>query len=69
MNAATQSISTTIETALLRLLGHRYGDGLVYLGDDTERGLFAQAVTLGFINREGYLTRAGRSLLARHEDD
>lgn len=53
-----------IERALLQLLAHRFGDGLVYLRDDEERGLFEHAVRMGFISSEGYLTPAGRSLLA-----
>ena len=59
----------TAERELLQLLDHRYGDGLVYLRDAAERKLYEFAIRLGLINIEGYLTPAGRSLIARHEDD
>lgn len=60
---------TQVEAALLQLLGHRFGDGLVYLREDSERRLYERAVGLGLISVEGYLTPAGRALLARHNCD
>ncbi len=64
-----KELSEQVDQALLQLLGHRYGDGLVYLRDDGERRLFERAVSMGLVNREGYLTPAGRALLARFNDD
>ena len=64
-----EELSEQVDQALLQLLGHRYGDGLVYLRDDGERRLFERAIRLGLINREGYLTPAGRSLIARFNKD
>ena len=58
-----------VDQALIRLLAHRYGDGLVYLRDDGEQSLFQRAVNMGLVNREGYLTPAGRSLVARFNND
>lgn len=58
-----------IDPAIIQLLGHRYGDGLVYLRDDAERGLYDLAVRMGFINADGYLTPEGRSVFARHHFD
>ena len=58
-----------VDQALLELLGHRYGDGLVYLQDDTEQPLFHAAVRMGLVSSEGYVTPRGLSLLARHGDD
>ena len=55
------------ERALADLLGHRYGDGLVYLREAQERGLLRTAMARGLVSREGYLTPAGRSLLARFD--
>ena len=55
-------------SAMVRLLGHRFGDGLVYLRDTSEKQLLKQAVILGLVNPEGYLTPAGHSLLARFDD-
>jgi hypothetical protein len=53
------------DSAIVQLLGHRYGDGLVYLQDRSEKTTFDKAVSLGLVSREGYLTPEGRSLLAR----
>lgn len=57
------------EVELVRLLDHRFGDGLVYLPDPDARDVFLSAMRLGLINEEGYLTPAGRALVARHEED
>ena len=39
-----------VDQAILMLLGHRYGDGLVYLRNDAEEQLFHQAVRLGLVS-------------------
>lgn len=54
--------------AMLQLLGHRYGDGLVYLREDEERGLLDRAIRLGFVSQDGYITPEGQSVLARQQD-
>lgn len=58
-----------VDQAILKLLGHRYGDGLVYLRNDAEQRLFHEAVRLGLVSPEGYVTPRGLSILARHGDD
>ena len=58
-----------VDPAIIQLLQHRYGDGLVYLRDAAERGLYDLAVAMGLINSEGYLTPEGRSVLARCATD
>lgn len=58
-----------VDQAILMLLGHRYGDGLVYLRNDREQPLFDEAVRLGLVSSEGYVTPRGLSLLARHGGD
>ena len=58
-----------VDQGILRLLGHRYGDGLVYLRNDREEQLFHEAVRLGLVSSEGYVTPRGLSLLARYGDD
>ena len=58
-----------VDQAIVMLLGHRYGDGLVYLRNDTEEQLYHEAVRLGLVSSEGYVTPRGLSLLARHGDD
>lgn len=67
--AMQKELSEQVDQALLALLAHRYGDGLVYLRDDAERRLFDQAISMGLVDREGYLTPAGRSLIARFNND
>lgn len=58
-----------VDQGILNLLGHRYGDGLVYLRSAREEQLFHEAVRLGLVSSEGYVTPRGLSLLARHGDD
>jgi len=53
-----------VDQAILMLLAHRYGDGLVYLQSDREQSLFDEAVRLGLVSTEGYVTPRGLSLLA-----
>ena len=71
LQASPQHISNSdqSDSAIVQLLGHRYGDGLVYLRDRSERTTFDKAVSLGLVSREGYLTPKGRSLLARRHLD
>lgn len=57
-----------VDQGILNLLGHRYGDGLVYLRNDREEQLFYEAVRLGLVSSEGYVTPRGLSLLARYGD-
>ena len=61
--------SGSVDKAIVQLLGHRYGDGLVYLRDDGERSVLARAVSMGLVSSEGYLTPAGLSVLARNGAD
>ncbi len=67
--ANRMNIMNLEDPALVQLLAHRYGDGLVYLRDDSERGTYQRAVTLGLVSSEGYLTPQGQSLVCRHRDD
>jgi hypothetical protein len=56
----------SLEARIARLLEHRYGDGLVYLPREWPEQLLGMARQFGFIDAEGYLTRKGRTLLARY---
>ena len=58
-----------VDQAILKLLDQRYGDGLVYLRNDTQQQLFHEVVRLGLVSSEGYVTPRGLSLLARHGAD
>lgn len=55
----------TNEYQIAQLLEFRFGDGLVYLPKNRPKQLYSLAKEKGFIDREGYLTRKGRTLLAR----
>jgi len=56
-----------LEARIAQVLEHRYGDGLVYLPREWPEQLLALAKQFGFIDDEGYLTRKGRTLLARYQ--
>ena len=58
-----------VDQGILKLLSHRYGDGLVYLRNDSEQRLLHEAVRLGLVSSEGYVTPRGLSLLVRYGDD
>ena len=60
---------TANSSGIARFLGHRFGDGLVYIRDESERKLFGLAVELGLLSHEGYLTPEGHSFLADHGSD
>ena len=64
-----QSQTEDVDHAILMLLGHRYGDGLVYLRSDSEEPLYYEAVRLGLVSSDGYVTPRGLSVLARYGDD
>ena len=64
-----QAQAEDVDQAILKLLGHRYGDGLVYLRSDREERVFHEAVRLGLVSSEGYVTPRGLSVLARYGDD
>lgn len=61
--------SDDVDQAILMLLGHRYGDGLVYLRNEREQQLYHEAVRRGLVSADGYVTPQGLSLLARHGGD
>lgn len=67
MNASLNDpIPRPSETELVRVLAHRYGDGMVYLLKGTSRVLFVTCQQFGLISDDGYITRQGRELAARH---
>ena len=55
----TNDMTEFEEMAMATLLGHRFGDGLVYLQGPDDRRLFKQAVRLGLVDEAGYLTSSG----------
>ena len=58
-NAATPG---TAERDIAGLLGHHFGDGLVYLQGARDHSLLAQAQARGLVSDDGYLTNAGYRL-------
>ena len=58
-----------VHPSILQLLGHRFGDGLVYLLERRDRSVYQRAVSLGLVSAEGYLTPLGASMVARHHID
>lgn len=67
MNALSSKLDENIETDIAKVLEYRYGDGLVYLPKHQPESLFEIAKNRGFIDQEGYLTKKGRSLLAKYQ--
>lgn len=54
------------ENQIAALLQCRFGDGMVYLSRHLPSTLLDVAIRCGFVDAEGYLTRRGRTLLARY---
>ncbi len=54
------------ESQIAALLQSRFGDGMVYLSRHLPSTLLEMATRDGFVDAEGYLTRRGRTLLARY---
>ncbi len=54
------------EKQIAALLQCRFGDGLAYLPPEWQSRLLEIAVRSGFMDAEGYLTRRGLTLMARH---
>ncbi len=56
------------EVDIVMLLGQRYGDGLVYLRGGSDRLALEQAIELGLVSDEGYLTPAGYQFWQRKQN-
>lgn len=54
------------ESEIAALLQCRFGDGMAYLPRQWQSRLLEIATRFGFVDTEGYLTRRGRKLMARH---
>lgn len=63
-NCGVQAL-TQFESAIAKLLDHRYGDGIVYEPRHSNHDLLRAAIAAGFVSVDGYVTRKGRALLAR----
>lgn len=67
MNALASNVDEDMEPDIAKALEYRYGDGLVYLPKHQPESLYNMAANKGFVDQEGYLTRKGRSLLAKYQ--
>ncbi len=56
------------DAQLISILDYHYGDGLVYLPENTPWSLYTFARKLGYISEEGYVTKKGRELLAQYHE-
>lgn len=54
------------ESQIAAVLENRFGDGLVYLPRNVPTAAYECARERGYVDAEGYLTRKGRTLLARY---
>jgi hypothetical protein len=63
-----EQLDSTWEHAVARLLAHHYGDGGVYIPRHNSGSEALQvAVASGFVSDDGFITRKGRTLLARSD--
>jgi translation initiation factor 2 beta subunit (eIF-2beta)/eIF-5 len=67
LNASASNLEQDMESDIAKALEYRYGDGLVYLPKHQPESLYKLAASKGFVDQEGYLTRKGRSLLAKYQ--
>ena len=66
LTATASNLDQKTESDIAKALEYRYGDGLVYLPKHQPESLYKLAASKGFVDQEGYLTRKGRSLLAKY---
>ena len=59
MSATRNTAAVNDDRAIGALLGHHFGDGLVYLQGARDHTLLAQAKAQGLVSEDGYLTNAG----------
>jgi hypothetical protein len=65
---AQSALSIDFEMTIARTIACRYGDGGVYLPREREpTAALALAMRAGFVSEDGFVTRKGRSLLARFD--
>lgn len=57
------------ETEVVRLLSQRFGDGLVYMAEETDHEVLRHAVANGLVSTDGHLTAAGYRTLKRSVRD
>ncbi len=53
------------QAEIVRLLSQRFGDGLVYMADDTDQEILRQTIDAGLVSPDGHVTPAGFRALKR----
>lgn len=66
--SVSPTVGSPVDPAVSRLLRCRYGDGLIYLHDTTQRPVFELAMSLGLVSADGYLTAAGAAAASTATD-
>ena len=61
-----ENADTSLEASIAAELAHRFGLGHSLRSRKNPASLLQEALDNGFLDAEGYLTRKGRALLARH---
>ena len=68
MSSAAHRQPVEQERAIARVIARRYGDGGIYLPrTQGQRDTLRRAIDAGFVSSDGFLTPAGRRLVARWE--
>ncbi|MEQ8235068.1 MAG: hypothetical protein RLW61_15020 [Gammaproteobacteria bacterium] len=68
MSTAARTKPSQSEQSIARVIARRYGDGGIYLPRrQDQRDALRRAIDAGFVSADGFLTRAGRRLVARWE--
>lgn len=57
------------EAEIARLLSQRFGDGLVYIAEETDHEILRHAMAQGLVSSDGHLTAAGYRALKRNVRD
>ena len=62
----TSNLPGSINATVVRFLGQRFGDGLVYMRDQSDEVPRDEAMRRGFLAEDGYVTAAGKHFWLSH---
>lgn len=60
-------VGEATSAAITVFLGQHFGDGQIYLSGQSDRMVLGQALELGLVNEEGYLTPSGYRFWLRRQ--
>lgn len=66
-NAPIFTQENPTDAQLVSILDHHYGDGVVYIPENTPWSLYTFARKLGYINEEGFVTPKGKTLVTDYQ--